>query len=89
MKTLLTGRQQLLWQMLEWRLTEGRPPSHRELCRLLHIPPTSLQAVRCHLRALEKKGYIRIERAVAGKGRSRNIRLATQFVTTRRKYELG
>ena len=56
MKTPLTGRQQLLFQLLEWRLQEGRCPTRRELMRLMGVKST--HAVNTHLAALVRKGWL-------------------------------
>lgn len=67
MKIPLTGRQQLLFQLLEWRLQEGRCPTRRELMKLMGVSSTN--AVNAHLAALVRKG--RISWGVFG--RSRNL----------------
>ena len=69
MRQPLTGRQQLLWQMLEWRLREGRCPTRRELMRLMGVEST--HAVNGHLQALVRKGWLRWGVAY----RSRNLEL--------------
>lgn len=70
MRAPLTGRQQLLFQLLEWRLQEGRCPTRRELMRLMKVKST--HAVNTHLAALVRKGWLRW----GVYGRSRNLVLA-------------
>ena len=69
MRQPLTGQQQLLFQLLEWRLAEGRCPTRRELMKLLGVRST--HAVNTHIAALVRKGWI----SWGGAGRSRNLEL--------------
>lgn len=72
----LTTRQRLVLATLE-RLTDrkGYPPTTREMCCELGIGST--EGVMCHIRVLEKKGYV-----------TRQPREARSIVSTRRGIPL-
>lgn len=56
--TSLTARQRaILEYMLEYREKHGAPPSMREIAD--HFDYASLNGVSDHLKALERKGYVR------------------------------
>ncbi|MDY6843165.1 MAG: transcriptional repressor LexA [Thermodesulfobacteriota bacterium] len=58
MKRDLTNRQQEIFQHIKDTIKQrGYPPSLREIGKAMEI--SSLEGVRCHLNALEKKGYIK------------------------------
>ncbi len=70
MPPTVTPRQQDIFRfLLAFARENGYPPTIREIASHFHI--ISLNAVRVHLRALEKKGLISVE-----KGRSRGIHIA-------------
>jgi len=69
MSTSLTGRQAEILALIRDTLEhDGRPPTRAEICQAFGF--RSPNAAEAHLRALEKKGVIRIE-----EGRARGIRL--------------
>ena len=70
----LTDTQEEIYQWLRDRIVEDHlPPTMREISR--HFEFASATGSRCHLRALERKGWIvRIPR------QSRNIRLTREPV---------
>jgi repressor LexA len=69
MSTSLTGRQAEILELIRDTLEhDGRPPTRAEICQAFGF--RSPNAAEAHLRALEKKGVIRIE-----EGRARGIRL--------------
>lgn len=54
----LTERQREVLDEIRWCIIEqARPPSVRELMQLLHVD--SPNGVVCHLKALERKGFIK------------------------------
>jgi len=68
-KKKLTARQEQVLEFIKKSIdTDGFPPTVREIAGFLEI--VSLNAVRRHLQALEKKGYLEIE-----PGKSRGIKL--------------
>jgi len=66
--TVTTRQQDIFSFLLSFAREKGYPPTIREIASHFHI--ISLNAVRVHLRALEKKGLISVE-----KGRSRGIHI--------------
>lgn len=69
-RNLTTKQQQVLTFIREYSLAEGGSPTYREIARRFSF--RSITAAADHVRALEKKGYVR--RRV---GRSRGIELLT------------
>lgn len=69
MPETLTIAQQKVLEFLKERITQGVPPSVREICEATGIRSTS--SVHNHLCALEKGGYI-----TRASGRNRHIKLA-------------
>ena len=66
METHLTEKQSCILEFISsWSRAKGFPPSLSELST--HFNFASSNSIRCHLSALEKKGYIRIN---SGKARS-------------------
>ena len=64
----LTPRQRKILAFVERRIREGAPPTYREIAASFGI--SSVNGVKCHLKALEDKGFIRFV-----PDQARNIRL--------------
>lgn len=63
MKYLTDRQSEVLEAIIEYSKLHSYPPSRRDLCSMLYVSSTN--AVQCHLSALERKGYIRIDPVVA------------------------
>jgi len=62
--TPLTARQaEILACMYRHEADTGRPPTYREIMADTGI--TSPNGVRCHVKALERKGYLRVHRGLS------------------------
>jgi len=62
----LTDRQQMTLAFVRERILDGLPPTLREIGRFMGIRSTN--GVTDHLLALERKGYIRLERGRIRRG---------------------
>lgn len=74
-KELTAAQKKIMDYLATYMLTEGRVPSVRELADYFHISST---AAYCHLKALDKKGYIDLS-----SHKARSLKIKAEGYTTR------